>query len=89
MKKQKVITNFVCQECGYDTTSWLGKCPECGAWNSLKEFHMNKNQESRIKNQGVSLANVKPQALKDIVYKEKNVAALTRTVAIAVVFGNG
>lgn len=35
-KKQR--SSFVCQECGYDSPAYLGKCPECGAWNSLKEF---------------------------------------------------
>ena len=36
MKKTQV--SFVCQECGYDSPAYLGKCPECGEWNSLKEF---------------------------------------------------
>ena len=31
-------TKFVCGECGYETAKWLGKCPECGSWNSLSEF---------------------------------------------------
>jgi DNA repair protein RadA/Sms len=30
-------TVFVCQECGYNSPKWLGKCPECGNWNSLVE----------------------------------------------------
>lgn len=70
MKKAKVTTNFVCQECGYDTTQWLGKCPECGAWNSLKEFHTTKNQEARIKNQGADLESSIPQKLSSVVYKQ-------------------
>ncbi|HEX6212516.1 MAG TPA: DNA repair protein RadA [Methylomirabilota bacterium] len=28
---------FVCQECGGQSPKWLGRCPECGAWNSLVE----------------------------------------------------
>lgn len=28
---------YVCQECGYDSPRWLGKCPGCGGWNTLKE----------------------------------------------------
>lgn len=35
MKKKS--TQFVCQECGAVTGKWLGKCPECGNWNSLVE----------------------------------------------------
>lgn len=28
---------FVCQKCGYQSPKWLGKCPDCGEWNSLVE----------------------------------------------------
>ncbi|MDR3196076.1 MAG: DNA repair protein RadA [Endomicrobium sp.] len=35
MKKQK--TKFLCQQCGYESAQWLGKCPSCGAWNSFTE----------------------------------------------------
>ncbi|MBT9547158.1 MAG: DNA repair protein RadA [Candidatus Sericytochromatia bacterium] len=33
----KIKTRYVCNSCGSDTPKWLGKCPECGAWNSLEE----------------------------------------------------
>jgi DNA repair protein RadA/Sms len=33
--KPKVV--FSCQECGAQSQKWLGRCPECGAWNSLVE----------------------------------------------------
>lgn len=35
MAKSKSV--FVCNECGYETTGWLGKCPACGTWNSFFE----------------------------------------------------
>ena len=35
MAKAKTI--YVCSECGYETPRWLGKCPECGSWNTLLE----------------------------------------------------
>lgn len=35
MAKAKSI--FVCSECGYETARWLGKCPDCGNWNTLTE----------------------------------------------------
>ena len=34
-KSQKAV--FVCQECGSQSPKWLGRCAECGAWNSLVE----------------------------------------------------
>jgi DNA repair protein RadA/Sms len=33
----KVKTHFSCSECGHETSGWLGKCPGCGAWNTLVE----------------------------------------------------
>jgi len=35
MKPPKVV--FVCQECGAQAPKWMGRCAECGAWNSLVE----------------------------------------------------
>ena len=35
MKPAKVV--FVCQECGAQAPKWMGRCAECGAWNSLVE----------------------------------------------------
>src|SRR6187200_829200 len=35
MKSPKVV--FVCQECGAQAPKWMGRCAECGAWNSLVE----------------------------------------------------
>jgi len=34
---KKVDTIFACQNCGHQSRKWLGKCPECGEWNSLVE----------------------------------------------------
>lgn len=31
-------TMYVCDECGYESAKWLGKCPACGGWNTLAEF---------------------------------------------------
>ncbi len=35
-KKTRVI--FVCQQCGGQSHRWAGRCPDCGAWNSLAEM---------------------------------------------------
>ena len=34
---KKVSTVFVCNECGYESSKWLGKCPSCNAWNTFVE----------------------------------------------------
>lgn len=33
----KVKTKFACQECGYESPKWMGKCPGCNQWNTLVE----------------------------------------------------
>lgn len=33
----KVSSEYVCQQCGFRSSTFLGKCPECGTWNSLVE----------------------------------------------------
>ncbi|MDR2431373.1 MAG: DNA repair protein RadA, partial [Candidatus Margulisbacteria bacterium] len=33
MAKTKI--KYLCQSCGYESPSWLGKCPNCGGWNSF------------------------------------------------------
>ena len=34
---RKETTRFVCGQCGYASRKWLGRCPDCGAWDSLAE----------------------------------------------------
>ena len=67
--KVKTKVSFVCQECGYDSPSWLGKCPECGVWNSLREFKSPRLSGGQVR---VDKEQVKPQKLGDIAYTEKS-----------------
>ena len=34
----KVKTSFVCRDCGNVQPKWMGKCPDCGAWDALERF---------------------------------------------------
>jgi DNA repair protein RadA/Sms len=38
----KTTSVFICQECGHQSSKWLGRCPDCGQWNSLVEEEVNK-----------------------------------------------
>lgn len=42
-----IQTVFVCQQCGYRSSKWLGKCVECGEWNSLMEEHRPRTSGAR------------------------------------------
>ena len=45
MAKEKSI--FLCNECGYESPKWAGKCPSCGAWNSFVEKIVRNTPASR------------------------------------------
>lgn len=63
----KTKTQYVCQECGYVSPRYLGRCPNCGTWNSLIEEV--KEQPSSIKQKPhMTFAGneVKPQLIDEI-----------------------
>ena len=47
MAKDKIM--YVCEECGQEATKWVGKCPSCGRWNTMKEIKV-AGTPSRIQN---------------------------------------
>lgn len=69
---KKIKTSFVCQECGYDSPAYMGKCPECGNWNTFKEFKEIPVSTGSLKGSDAIVAgnNVRPQKLTEIVYSE-------------------
>ena len=42
-------TVFVCNECGYESAKWMGKCPACNSWNTFFEQKIEKITENGIK----------------------------------------
>lgn len=46
MTKQKKPI-FICQSCGYQALKWLGRCPDCGQWNSMVEEPRQPEQKGR------------------------------------------
>jgi len=65
----KVYSVFVCQQCGAKTPKWVGKCPECGGWNTMVETQEElKVQSSKSKVQKLA---GKPQKLSEIKLSKK------------------
>lgn len=56
---------FVCQSCGYIASKWMGRCPECGAWDSLvEEAEVSvKNSKSYLP---VSSEKIKPRTIASV-----------------------
>src|SRR6476646_1912447 len=46
----KIKTAFFCQNCGYESAKWLGKCPSCQQWNTFVEELIEKD----VKKSGTS-----------------------------------
>lgn len=68
---KNTTTAFVCGSCGYDSSKWYGKCPECGEWNSMKEFAVSASTSSSAaskgKKYGVSNTSVvEPKKVSDV-----------------------
>lgn len=42
----KAKTIFVCNECGYESAKWMGKCPACNSWNTFFEEKISTKVES-------------------------------------------
>jgi DNA repair protein RadA/Sms len=42
-KTEKIKTVYVCQQCGKGSPKWLGRCPECQAWNTFSETPVSRN----------------------------------------------
>ncbi len=69
MAKKNGSISYRCSNCGYTQPRWLGRCPECGEWNSLEEIIIDKNNvspagrgsEAVEKQKPVGLASIKAQ----------------------------
>ena len=58
--KQKSV--FVCGECGYETPRWLGRCPQCGSWNTIVEEERVSLKAPAAPSKAVALKDVSAQA---------------------------
>lgn len=64
----KAKTYYFCQECGYQSSSWLGRCPECGRFGTFAEevVAASSTQKSKIKSQQSSV----PKRIEEVTYDE-------------------
>lgn len=76
---------FVCQNCGYESIQWLGKCPSCSAWNSFVE-ELEKKVKSRKSES--NLSSIKLTKLNEKV-ESKNLRIKTNITEFDRVLGGG
>ncbi|MFC3040948.1 DNA repair protein RadA [Virgibacillus xinjiangensis] len=91
MAKRK--TKYVCQECGYESAKWMGKCPGCNQWNTMAE-----EMEAAAANQqrysgGIRSTSAKPESITSIESREEprmttNMKELNRVLGGGIVPGS-
>ena len=52
----KVKSIFICENCGYESPKWLGKCPDCNNWNTFEESLVEKKNSVAAVAKKVSLS---------------------------------
>ena len=92
LKNKKVV--YFCQECGYESSKWMGQCPGCRAWNTFVEETVSTK---KVSSTGSSLQNglrrAEPVVLKDIRLSEDerkltNIGELDRVLGGGIVPGS-
>ena len=61
----KVKSKYVCQNCGYESAGYLGRCPDCGSWSSFVEESISVEKNTLIE-ELVLQDTYPPQKLSDI-----------------------
>ncbi|MBQ5736363.1 MAG: DNA repair protein RadA [Alistipes sp.] len=61
----KVKRAYFCSDCGNETTKWMGKCPACGAWNTISE-HIVARESSSVASRVASVPKSEPRKVQDI-----------------------
>ena len=88
----KARSIYICQQCGYHSPTFLGKCPECDSWNSFVET-IEKRQRSQKSQKGqrfekAEIINLKNIEKKDYVRVSTNLEEFDRCLGGGVVIGS-
>lgn len=89
LKNKKIV--YFCQECGYESSKWMGQCPGCKAWNSfVEEAVSTKKTSAAVKSAGKSQ---EPVSINEIRISEEerqttNIAELDRVLGGGIVPGS-
>ncbi len=64
--KQKSV--YICNECGYQSPKWLGKCPACNQWNTMVETLDSPQKSGSVKNLSQKSELNRPKPINEIVH---------------------
>ena len=87
LKNRKTV--YFCQECGYESSKWMGQCPACKAWNTfVEETVSTKKSTGTASSSGKNGGRAEPLKLKDIRLSEDE-RILTKITELDRVLGGG
>lgn len=72
MAKGKASTVFFCQECGYESSKWMGQCPGCHQWNTFVEETVVSGSQGKSSQSRSSASAGKPIILREISLEEED-----------------
>ena len=85
----KAKTSFVCQNCGYNSPRWTGKCPSCEQWNTFEEILLEPRKVKTGKAVSDKSVKDKIQTLEHIVHEEDGNRTPTKISELDRVLGGG
>lgn len=71
MAKGKTVSVYFCQNCGYESTKWMGQCPGCREWNTFVEETVDKNAAGKARPVSGDREAVRPSTLEQIQYEQE------------------
>ncbi|MCI8893043.1 MAG: DNA repair protein RadA [Lachnospiraceae bacterium] len=71
MAKGKNVSVYFCQNCGYESSKWMGQCPGCREWNTMVEELVDRKAVGKTKSAAQELEAAKPAALSQIQYEHQ------------------
>ena len=87
LKNRKTV--YFCQECGYESSKWMGQCPACKSWNTFVEETVSAKKSSGAGSAaGKTGGRAEPLKLKDIRLSEDE-RILTKITELDRVLGGG
>ena len=94
MPKDKLKTIYVCNQCGETSPRWLGRCPSCGAWNTMTEDVVEEPAKSSSGRAAAPVrvtgqTSLKPLKLKNVSTTEEKSRIVTGIAELDRVLGGG
>ena len=88
MAKKNGSIVYKCSNCGYTQPRWLGRCPECGEWNSLEECIIDRNAVTPAGRGSIAATKAKPVPLASV-HADETARLITGIAEFDRVLGGG